>query len=232
MSSTQFTDVLSSARGSFENSKKLVEYLLEIHKERGGTEPGRRDKSLSALNMSAMVLITACWESYLETLLSDIFKFLLDSSDTPEKFSKILKKAISDEIKRNNDDRYVWKLTGDGWKDVFKKEVKEKLGKFNTPSGTNVNKLFEQILDLNNLSECWFWQNMSQENGKAVKELDRYLLIRNKIAHGKTKDNIIELEEGLNEKIDKQSVTKYMEFIEKLIEKTENKVKDHLQKFS
>ena len=143
-----------------------------------------------------------------------------------------MKKAISDEIKKNKDDRYVWKLTGNGWKDVFKKEVKEKLGKFNTPSGINVNKLFEQILDLNNLSECWFWQNMSQENGKAVKELDRYLLIRNKIAHGKTKDNIIELEEGPNEKMDKQSVTKYMGFIEKLIEKTEKKVKDHLQEFS
>lgn len=232
MSSTKFTDVLSSARDSFENSKKLVEYLLGIHKEIGGTEPGKRDKSLSALNMSAMVLITTCWESYLETLLSDIFKFLLDSSDTPENFSKSLKKAISDEIKNNKDDRYVWKLTGDGWKDVFKKEVKEKLGKFNTPSGTNVNKLFEQILDLNNLSECWFWQNMSQENGKAVKELDRYLLIRNKIAHGKTNDNIIELKEGPNEKINKQSVEKYMKFIEKLIEKTEKKVKDHLQKFS
>lgn len=200
MSSTKFTDVLKAASGSFENSKKLVEYLLEIHQEIGGTERGKRDKSLSALNMSAMVLITACWESYLETLLSDIFKFLLDSSDSPEKFSKILKKAISDKIKENKDDRYVWKLTGDGWKDIFKKEVKEKLDKFNTPSGNNVNKLFEQILDLNNLSEHWSWQNMSKENGKAVKELDRYLLIRNKIAHGKTKDNTIELEEGSNEK--------------------------------
>ena len=228
MSSTQSTDVLSSARGSFENSKKLVEYLLRIHEEIGGDERGKRAKSLSALNMSAMVLITACWESYLKTLLSDTFKSLLDSSDSPEKFSKILKKAISDEIKKNKDDRYVWKLTGDGWKDIFKKEVKEKLDKFNTPSGINVNKLFEQILGLKNLSECWSWQNMSRENRKAVKELDRYLLIRNKIAHGETKDNIIELEEGSSEKIDKQNVTKYMKFIEKLIEKTEKKVKDHL----
>ena len=145
---TNITDVISNARESFNSNLKRVDDLLDIHKTIGGEDPGRRDKQLAALNMSAIVLITACWESYLETLLSDVFKFLLDSFNSHEKVSNTLKKSVSEEIKKNLDNRRVWELTGDGWKNILKDKVKEKLDKFSSPSGNNVDRLFKQVLDL------------------------------------------------------------------------------------
>ena len=217
MSSTQLTtDVLSNAKDSFEESKKRVSYLLDIHEEKTGTGPGRRPESLSALHMSAMVLITACWESYLETLLSDVFKFLLDSSNSHEKISNTLKKSVSDEIRKNPDDRRIWELTGDGWKNILKDKVKKKLDKFGSPSGENANRLFKQILGLENLSECWTRQNTNPDN--IIEKLNDFLSLRNKIAHGEMDVNVT-----------KNDVKNYLSNVENLVSKTEEKVKCHIE---
>ena len=217
MSSTQLINVLSNAKDSFENRTKLVNYLLRIHEDRGGSDRGRRDESFLPLNMSAMVLITACWESYLETLLSEIFEFLLDSSDSHEKISNTLKKSVSDEIKKNPDNRDVWGLTGDGWKNILKDKVKEKLDKFSSPSGNNVDTLFKQVLGLENLSKCWSWRKMDCVN--AVEKLDEFLLVRNKIAHGDTK----------NTRVTKKDVQDYLNHVERLVGETEEKIKSHVK---
>ena len=211
-------DVLSNVKSSFEKSKERVNDLLKIHTESGGTDPGKRPPEFAVLNMSAIVLITACWESYLGTLLRDAFIFLLDSSDNPEKISNTLKKNVSDEIKKNSDDRRVWELTGDGWKDILKKKVKEKLDKFGSPSGKRSSELFKQILNLDNLSECWLWQKM--DHNTAVRKLDEFLLVRNKIAHG---------EEIEDRKVGKSDVKDYLNHVERLVEKTEKKVECHIK---
>lgn len=215
MSSTPLKDVLSNAKDSFENRTKLVNYLLRIHEDRGGGDRGRRDESFLPLNMSAMVLITACWESYLETLLSETFEFLLDSSDSHEKISSTLKRKISDETNRNSDHRRVCNLTGNSWKDISRENFREKLGRFGSPSGKKVDKLFKQILDLENLSKSWFWKKMSY--GNAVEKLDKFLLVRNKIAHGETV------------KVKKNNFESYLKHVKKLIDKTEKKVKSHIE---
>ena len=225
MSSTQLTDVLLNARGNFENSKKQVKYLLEdIHEGIAGTDPGRRPESLSALNMSAIVLITACWESYLETLLRKVFEFLLDSASY-EIIPESLKRIVRTEIIQGKDHAFIDQLIcqtteeedlTDAWKEILKRYVEEKINSFHTLSKEKVNKLFEHTLVLNNLSDCWSWQNRTQEN--AITQFHKYLNIRHKIVHGNMNKNVV-----------KKDAQDYLTIVEHLVDETEKKVKSHIE---
>ena len=53
----------------------------------------------------------------------------------------------------------------------------------------------------------------------AVEKLDEFLLVRNKIAHGDTK----------NTKVTKKNVQDYLNHVEKLVGKTEEKIKSHVE---
>jgi hypothetical protein len=61
-----------------------VRRLLQIHGQLGGTGPGRRWGS-EVLNKSAVVLLVACWEAYLEDLVTHAFDESLNRCDKPRK---------------------------------------------------------------------------------------------------------------------------------------------------
>ena len=211
MSSTKLTDVLSNAKDSFEKNKGRVSYLLGIHKDKTGTGPGKRSKSVTALSMSAMVLITACWESYLETLLLETFKFLLNNH---VEIPKNLKKSIGLKIMNSKDGSFAWKFIKDDWKDSLVDYVEKEINNFSSPSAKKVDKLFEKILDLSDLSKSWSWQGGNNE----INKLDEFLSTRNEIAHGE-----------INVDVGKKDAEQYLNHVEKLVGKTEEKVKSHIE---
>ena len=55
--------------------------LLEIHKEISGPGPGYKH-NVQVLNKSAIVLLLACWEAYVEDLAESAFNFMLSKSET------------------------------------------------------------------------------------------------------------------------------------------------------
>lgn len=55
----------SNAILAFDESRKDIDRLLEIHQRLGGKGKGRRHQ-LEVLNKSAIVLISAIWEAYCE----------------------------------------------------------------------------------------------------------------------------------------------------------------------
>ena len=224
MSSTPLKDVLSNAKDSFETRTKLVNYLLRIHEDRGGSDRGRRDESFLPLNMSAMVLITACWEFYLETLLSEVFELLLDS-DSYKIIPESLKVIVREKIIKDKADSFIDQLICQStenddltntWKEILKEHVKEKINNFHTLSESKVNKLFEHILGLKELSNCWCWRGRSNEN--VIKDFHEYLNTRHKIVHG-----------NMNEKVVKKDAKDYLNIVEHLVEETEKKVKNHVK---
>lgn len=108
---------------------------------------------------------------------------------------------------------------GNAYQDILKSYVDEKLHYFHNPLSDKVNELFKKCLGLENLSHCWVWQGMSHNN--AMEKLDNYVRIRHKIAHG---------EESDDSKPDKSVVTDYLNHVERLVEKTEEAVKNHVDK--
>ena len=62
----------------FDNLGEVYE-LLGIHQQIAGTGTGRKI-GVQTLNKSCIVLLTACWETFIEELISDAFDFLVSNA--------------------------------------------------------------------------------------------------------------------------------------------------------
>src|SRR5438067_4776739 len=83
--------------------------LLELHTEKTGTKPGRRF-GVEILNKSAIVLVTACWEAFLEDCVSEAFAFMLAEVPDHSHLPKGLLKATAKLLKDDPNEIKVWDL--------------------------------------------------------------------------------------------------------------------------
>lgn len=162
-----------------------VDRLLEIHKQLSGNGPGRR-RDVQVLNKSALVMLLACWEAYVEDLAKNAFNLMLDHASSPSVFPDFVLAIAGKEIK-NGGAADLWSLAGDGWKDSLKKHREKILdkyvvkGNFNTPSADNIDKLFSELIGLTSVSREWYWPKM--QNTVALAKLQTLIERRGEIAH-------------------------------------------------
>ncbi len=169
---------------SLQTNFQEIDRILEIHGEISGSGPGYKH-NVQVLNKSAIVLLLACWEAYIEDLAENSFKFMLSKSKKPHVFPEHVLVIAAKAIKRNNID--IWKIANSGWKDVMeshKESILEKYtirGAFNTPNPKNIDTLFSNLIGFTSLSRKWYWSGMSIENSK--KKLNDLIELRGNIAH-------------------------------------------------
>jgi len=135
-----------------------VENLLSIHEKVSGIGRGRK-VDVEILNKSIIVLLVACWESFIEVIIEDAFTIMLNSARTHTIFpSSVLTKA-SKEIRSPKDDREIWKIAGDGWRQVltdYKDNLlRNQIDYFHSPKANNIGELCENILGLKNITSHW-----------------------------------------------------------------------------
>lgn len=161
-----------------------IDRILEIHGEISGSGPGYKH-NVQVLNKSAIVLLLACWEAYIEDLAENSFNFMLSQARNPDVFPAHVLDIAAKEIKKNNKD--IWQLANDGWRKVMeshKESILEKYtvrGAFNTPSQKNIDTLFSNLIGFTSMSRKWYWSGMSIENSK--KKLEKLIELRGNIAH-------------------------------------------------
>lgn len=168
-------------------SKNLEEVnrLLSIHSDISGSGPGRK-RDVQVLNKSALILLLACWEAYIEDAAENFFNFALEHAEVPSVFPEHVLAIAAKEVKQGDTNR-LWALSGDGWKDELKKhkaKILEKYvvkGSFNTPSAANIDRLFSELIGLTSLSREWYWPGMS--NQKVSDKLAELIDLRGAIAH-------------------------------------------------
>ncbi len=170
---------------AFRNNVKEASRLMEIHKIVAGSGPGRK-KDVQVLNKSAIILLLACWEAYVEDLAENAFEFMLNASETPNIFPEHVLAIAGKKITKAGS-LEVWNLAHDGWKDALLKHKEEILnkyiikGSFNTPSAENIDRLFSELIGLTSVSREWYWHGMS--NDKAKSKLKKLIELRGEIAH-------------------------------------------------
>lgn len=184
-----------------------VDRLSEIHEQVSGTTAGRKI-GVEVLNKSAIVLLVACWESYVEELSEAAFEILMTHAQSHTVFpSKVLALA-SKELREHNDETRVWQLADGGWRDVLKKHRDKVLtrytGLFNTPNAKNIDDLFHSLIGLKSPSEDWSWPSVSAQN--ASDKLERLIKLRGQIAHK------VVAEKGVR----KSLVNNYSHFVKRL----------------
>lgn len=159
--------------------------LAKIHLEIAGKKPGRKDKKVQILNKSSIVLLTACWETYVEEVVSAGFEFLIENCEAHSNIPSSVLVKSSKQLKDDKDNSSIWKLAGDGWKDILKEYGNEILGQkidyFHVPRPDNIDTLYENLLGMKKVTSHWKWKNM---NNNAVKtKLNDFIDLRGSIAH-------------------------------------------------
>lgn len=72
----------SKSKQTFETNKADIEQLWQIHQDYAGEGRGRK-RGVEVLNRSAIIFVTACWESYIEDLAVEAFDFRLSTFYLP-----------------------------------------------------------------------------------------------------------------------------------------------------
>lgn len=197
-----------------------VDRLLEIHSEIAGATVGRKYK-VEVLNRSALVLLVACWEAFVEDLATNAFDFLLKNSDSPDVFSKRVLVAATRELRTDPDESRIWAIAGDNWKRVLAMHrdatLKRYVGKLNTPRPEQVDSLFEELIGLRSLSKEWSWQK--NPNADVLERLGHLIKRRGAIAH--------RVSEGAA--VHKAYVRRSAEMIIRTSSISSNRVRDHLK---
>lgn len=208
----------SQAKIKFVKNTFDVHRLFTIHTDISGVGAGRRHQ-LEVLNKSAIVLITACWEAYVEDVAQEGFEFLIKNCDDPSKIPNRVKTSALDPLKNANDPTALWQIAGSGWKKVLKSHkdrcLKKFLGHFHSPSPENVKELFHDLLGIRNISSNWRWRGMSRR--ASHDNLVKYIDIRGAIAH-RTKHA---------ESVTKTMAEGYLQFVERIVNITDDCIREH-----
>jgi len=202
----------------WENLTDIVR-LLEIHARTAGTGPGRK-YNVEVLNRSAIVLLVACWESFVEDLAAVSFQLLIDHADKPSVFpQKVLTLAAKD-LRSDQDARKVWALAGDGWRSVLKKHKEaifdRYIGRMNTPRPGQVDNLYQNLMGVPAVSKAWSWGRTSAR--RATQKLDELVNLRGAIAH----------RVSAGRPVHKQTVIEYTDFVNRIAVKTSNHIRDFI----
>ncbi len=177
-------DVGSDPIDRFLENRNEVERLFELHSVIGGSGPGRRT-NIEVLNKSAIVFLTACWESFVEDMAVAAFDMLLDGATEHIVFPMSVLAEASRTLKEDEDDRAVWELAGDGWKNVLLAHRDETcdryLRKLHIPRAEQVDLLYRKLIGIGSLSNHWHWPRTPSE--QAIKQLDELITLRGEIVH-------------------------------------------------
>jgi len=196
-----------------------VERLLKIHTRIAGKGVGYK-YNVAVLNKSAIVLLVACWESFVEDLAEMAFSILLRRAKIHTAFATKVLVEASRPLRDSKDEREVWRLAGDGWRDVLKQHKQELfaryIGKLNTPRADQIDALYENLLGIGSLSSRWHWSHMTADQAK--NKLSDLIEIRGSIAH----------RVSTSRKMLKKDVRDFTEFINRISVHTSNAVGNHV----
>jgi len=137
----------SKAYSLFHNQLlKDVDALLETHRKEN---PGTRGRAgLGHLTRSAVFILCAAWEHYVELVCTELFEPLILGVSL-ESAHKDVKKILANYVKNQKDESYCLNLIGNGWKQCLKDCLDIEIKGFHTPKSTPVKNLFRDYLGIN-----------------------------------------------------------------------------------
>jgi len=157
-----------------------VDRLRRIHSQITTKGPGRKT-NVEVLHKSAIVLLVACWEAYVEDLVHAALDHMIDSCKDHTGFPEY----VLERIASAHAGLKAWDLAGDGWRKALRSNLKDVLarttGTLNTPKTAQVDELYHKALGLQHLSSSWYWKGRSV--AQVTRALDDPVTLRGSIAH-------------------------------------------------
>ena len=209
----------SEALASLKSNLTEVDRLFGFHRQLGGESPGRR-QGFEVINKSAVVLTCACWEAFIEDLCIEATKCLTELVNNSDEIPQSLRVSCFRGLNIKEAGEF-WKVAVDSWQQALIRNAEscahgKKTGDhgFNTPSAENITELFKRTIDLNDVTQNWRWQGITD----AKRNLKEFLDLRGQIVHRVSASAPVQLTDAEQRR----------GFIETLGEKTDESVRNHL----
>jgi hypothetical protein len=190
------------------------ERLMAVHAAITGTGAGRR-YGVEVLNKSAVLVVYACWEAYIEDVLSELIARLLRQAESPNALPDALKLYIKKQLDSTKHDYAIWGLAGKKWRSqltAFLSGMADLRNfHFNSATADQVDKLFSDSVGTT-LSNAWHWKGMSVVQARdKVRALVR---LRGALAHRSV----------AKASVTKVTVDDYARFVKALVGKTDKHI--------
>ena len=179
----------SDAKTAFTRALADVENLIWFHENEGGLGQGRRPAHFQSLNKSAVVLLCASWEIYIEMVILECAERSIAGAATPHAMLKSLQKLVQAHVRTGKVENAWQSVAGEGWKDLARSMAKNRVAALNTPKPGPVTELMDTVLGVDDIKTNWSWKN--SPDGVPAQRLLDFVTLRGSIAHGE------QLDEGL-----------------------------------
>ncbi|NVD41317.1 hypothetical protein HT585_20790 [Ensifer sp. HO-A22] len=137
---------------------------------------------MASLNKSAIVLLCASWETYVEVVALECADRNITAAETPQALLAPIRRMVHKHIRKADDERTWENVTGNGWKEVARSLAEARAAELNTPKSNQVRSLFQDILGIASVERNWLWHRCSNE--QVITRLDEFVTLRGAIAHG------------------------------------------------
>lgn len=181
---------------NYMNTMMDIHSLLDSHTEylkQNSDNKNEFDDTDTIYLRSAYMLLSAAWEAFIEDIILDSVKFMVENT-TPEKLPKSLRKSIATHIKNDKNELSPWVLSSDNCKDCIITYVEKKIELLNSPKSKNINDIFKEFLNLK-ITDYWFWdyeldfsQKVSFSKENSIQWVDEFISDRGAIVHGRAKN--------------------------------------------
>ena len=149
-----------------------VKRIIESHSQLN--HAGRGKRGLGHITRSGVMMLCAAWELYIEEVLSESVRLLVDKCDSPKDLPMPLQKEASKHVKEARHELKPLDLAGVGWRSVIHNHSLNTVDCLNTPKSFKINKLYKKFLGVTDLSTNW------SHGGPTI---DRFVTARGDIAH-------------------------------------------------
>lgn len=174
---------------------------------------------------SAVVLLAACWEAYVEDLLTQAFDFLVANAPSGKHLPKRLRQLVAKAIADNKNELKMWDLAGSGWKNKLEAHAAEiiarHVGRFNTPKAQNTQDVFHNVLGIVDVTQEW-GELGEHTREEAREQLNEFITARGAIAHG----------DPDAEEISDKELLRFINLVMNLAIMTGNVVRKHVQEIT
>lgn len=140
---------------------------------------------------SAVLLLCAVWEAFVEDLLRNAVTFLIENVIDTGKLPLSIRKIAAQDVKNDKHELSPWFLAGDHWKAHLTKLCDQRIQAFNTPKSEQIRSMYFDFLGIN-IIDAWEWDYSSEDTGSlkfdkenTVEFIDRFVSLRGAIAHGR-----------------------------------------------
>ena len=198
----------SDAFSAFRYNAVDVERLIDSHGKLHAGNPGR--KGLGHITRSGVVMLCAAWELYAESLLVEGAEFLVQKCQAPTELPLDVQKELARHVRESKHELKALALANDGWRGVLVAHAGHWCDGLHTPKAGPLNELFNKLLGVEKLSECW-------SCGQA--QVNDFVGVRGDIAHRGRYADYIKLPQ----------LKDYLALIDQVAVETDNAISNHLK---